>query len=107
MKKDQIEFIGWLAQRLIHKHLYHHDDLIVSKLNKIQQELLQDRGCDVNDTELDMIISRYYIDFNLDKSEDFSVGFSDDERKKLRTTIRSIVDDILNKRIYKEPLIKG
>ncbi|MFM7795446.1 MAG: hypothetical protein ACKO7N_01640 [Candidatus Nitrosotenuis sp.] len=103
MKKDQIAFIGWLVNRLLYKHLYSQDDAIISKL----KELTQEQECDIDDVSLDMIISRYYVDFNLDKSEDFSVGFSDIERQKLRTTIRSIINDAINKRFYKEPLIKG
>ena len=40
-------------------------------------------------------LKKYYTDFYLDQSEELKIGFTEDDRKILRTTIRSITNDIL------------
>jgi len=99
-------FIQWLISRLLHKHNYDPQDQIIQKLHIIANKLSQPIYINIKDEELDLILSRYYPDFNLDKCEDISIGFSSNDRIVLRTTIKSIIFDIVNKIVPKETIIK-
>lgn len=98
-------YIEWLIQRMIHR--YNEDISIVSPLYDILESIKpQKYNIDLYDNDLDKIISKYYIDFNIDKSEDMDIGFSHDDRTKFRETIKQIVIDIINKNIPKDSIIK-
>lgn len=92
---DRINFIEWLINRLIHKHRYAMEDSIVQSLVDIKHTLKYQQAIDINDQSLDKIISKYYADFYLDKCDDMTIGFTDDERTSLRQSIKNIVRDIL------------
>lgn len=92
---DRINFIEWLINRLIYKHHYAENDSIIESLADIKYILKYKPAIDINDQCLDKIISKYYVDFYLDKCEDMTIGFTDDERKSLRQSIKNIVNDIL------------
>lgn len=88
-------FIQWIINRLIYKHSYAEDDSIIRSLYELKEHYLRYQSIHIEDTELDKIISKYYTDFYLDQSEELKIGFTEDDRKILRTTIRSITNDIL------------
>lgn len=102
-----IGFLNWLSNRLVYRHNYSIDDDIIVSINNLCTKLKQGYVCELSDDQLELIISKYYVDFFLDPSEDFKVGFSDEERNQLRHSIRCIINDAINNRIPKEPLIKG
>lgn len=107
MQAEHVKFLEWLINRLIYKHLYSQEDIVINHLRDIQADLSKDYQCEIDSGSLDSILSKYYVDFNLNKSEDFNVGFTTAEREHLRTTIRQIINDVVNKQINKEPIIKG
>ena len=88
-------FIQWMINRLIYKHSYAEDDIIIQSLYELKDYHIRHQSIQITDVDLDKIISKYYTDFYFDKSEDFKIGFTDEDRKILRTTIRSITNDIL------------
>lgn len=88
-------FIQWMINRLIYKHSYAEDDIIIQSLYKLKDYHIRHQSIQITDVDLDKIISKYYTDFYFDKSEDFKIGFTDEDREILRTTIRSITNDIL------------
>lgn len=54
----------------------------------------------ISDYDLNKILSKYFIDFNLEKTE--HIGFNDKDREQLRNSIRLIVNDILTNKIPKD-----
>ncbi len=98
-------YIEWLIQRMIHK--YNEDIKIISPLYSILESTKPKRyNIDLHDNDLDKIISKYYIDFRIEKSKEIDIGFSNDDRKKFRSTLKKIVVDIVNKDIPKDFIIK-
>jgi replicative superfamily II helicase len=93
--EDKSNFIQWLINRLVYKHSYAKNDNVISSLYELKDYYSRFSGVKISDTDLDKIISKYYIDFHFEKTEDFKVGFTEGERNILRTTIRSIINDIL------------
>jgi hypothetical protein len=89
-------------------HGYDANDTVVFQLNKAIKNLLSPQKISMSNNDLDKIISKYYVDFYLEKQEDnnFNVGFSDQERNNLRKTILDLVTDIMNFNVPKEPIIK-
>lgn len=108
MNQDRIEFIEWLINRMQFKYSCSSNDMIVSKLLDIIEALkAQKFTIDLSDTDLDKILSKYYVDFMLDKCDDMNMGFTNEERTTLRNNIKNIITDIINNNIPKDFLIKG
>lgn len=98
-------YIEWLIQRMIHKH--NEDTTLISPLYSILETIKpKSYNIDLQDSDLDKIISKYYIDFNIEKSDEMNMGFSHEDRKKFRQTLKKIVIDIVNKDIPKDFIIK-
>lgn len=100
--KDK-QFLVWLSNRLVYKHGYQQNDNTILKLGEI---LSSDSTLEITDSELDLILSKYYIDFFLEKAEDINIGYTPQEREELRKLIRSLVTDIINRNIPTESLLK-
>jgi len=108
VNQEKIRFLEWLKKRMIHKYGCHQDDAIVINLSKIIDNLTPKQYiCDIDNHSLDKIIAKYWTDFNLDASSDIDIGFSENERIKLRDNIKNIVCDIINKNIPEDFTIKG
>jgi uncharacterized membrane protein YheB (UPF0754 family) len=105
-KTDQIKFVHWLTNRLINVYGYATNDRIIVLCQDLLNSLASPQKIIISAKDLDKIIAKYYSDFYLDKIEELNIGFSDNERNNLRSTIRCIVSDIINMNIPKEPLIK-
>jgi len=90
MRFEDKNFLSWLAHRLVHKHNYDSDHYVVQRL----RDLCNDHNID--DNTLDLIISRYYQDFFLNKVDGMSMGYSEEDRHNLRMMIRSLVNDIIS-----------
>lgn len=109
-KIDQIDFLNWLYNRLYYKHLYEKDDTVLSNLSIIIKDLKPKTFyTDINQQDLDKILSKYYVDYNLAKCEGSDIGFDENDKNNLRIMIVNIVNDVVNKRIptNEEILIKG
>jgi hypothetical protein len=89
------EFLLWLCQRLVFKHKYQSDSMIIQKIMRI----VESPDIDVSDSELDMIIGKYYIDFFLEKTDDMNIGYTSEERESIRNNIKSIMVDVINKNV--------
>ncbi|NBQ17248.1 hypothetical protein EBU24_02955 [bacterium] len=99
-------YLLWLIQRMLYKYGESKD--LVEPLYGIL-ECLKPKPyiLDIPDTDLDRVIAKYYIDFNLESSDDFRIGFSEDQRKELRQCVKALIVDVVNKNIPKDNLIKG
>lgn len=106
-KRQFIIFLSWLEQRLIYKHGYDKNDNIIVSIQKLIN-FLQPKPylVDISQTDLDKIISHYYTDFCLDGSDDINFGFTESQREKLRNDIIHLVNDVVNRNIPKEFLLK-
>jgi hypothetical protein len=102
---DKQQYLLWLIQRMLYK--YGEPKGLVKPLYDIIESLKpKPYSLDILDSDLDRIIAKYYMDFNLDSSEDSNIGFSEDQRKELRQCIKSLVADVINKNIPKDNVIK-
>lgn len=100
--KDK-EFLIWLSNRLIFKHGYNEQDDIVRKLLSLGT---QSSEIKINNNDMDLIISKYYVDFFLEKSEDAQIGYTEHERENIRKYAKSLVSDIINHNIPSTSIIK-
>ena len=98
-RQDSKLFLTWLSKRLRYKHNYSPNDAIITSIESLIKNLDEDTVIDISDRDLDIIISKYYADFLLDKTEDFRVGYSQEERNDFRSNIKCIISDIVNKNI--------
>jgi hypothetical protein len=105
LEDHQITFLKWLHNRLICLYGVSHNDKIISDLESIIDTVSHPIELAISDVYLDKIISKYYVDFNMDKSETW--GFTEDERQKLRKQLVSLSTDIINKNVPKQATIKG
>jgi hypothetical protein len=98
----EILYLEWIFNRLVYRFKDDAFDLETSKniLSKIKKP-----NFNIDDDILDKIISKYYVDFYLDKNN--NIGFTDAERSNLRSTIKNLVDDVIHKRVpEKHTIIK-
>ena len=106
---DELYFLDWLISRLIYKHHYHYNDSIISNLNYLKKRLEKPttNQIDITDEEFDLILAKYYPDFNLEHCDEINIGYSDNERIKIREITKLIINDVINKVIpTKDLLIK-
>lgn len=98
-------FINWLIYRLYFLHGYARDSDVLIKLYHIGTNIEQ--LCSTfSDDDLDKIISKYFVDFYLDRDNSSAIGYTRQERDNLRNTIKQIVSDINKRNIPKEILLK-
>jgi hypothetical protein len=98
-----IVYLEWIFNRLLYKFK---DDSRYIEAAKIVLNKIKCPQISITDDNLNRILSKYFVDFNLQKTE--TIGFNDSDRKQLRTCIRSIIQDVLTNNIPKneEILIK-
>ena len=92
--REHIAFLNWLGNRLIHKHGYSVDDQIIQEIIALINKL--GKMDSVSDSQLEDILRKYYADYDMEYAEDIKLGFTNKERENLRSTIRSIVQDVNN-----------
>ncbi|NBT09091.1 MAG: hypothetical protein EBS93_08810 [Chitinophagia bacterium] len=102
MFESDSEFLHWLCLRLQHFHNYNADSDIISKIHNIASK--QTFSIDLSNDDIDKIIGQYFVDFNLTKDDTCDIGYSEDQRKAVRSSIKSIVLDIYHKRVPKDIL---
>lgn len=106
MDRNSIIFLSWLYSRLLYKHKYSIDDPVLVQLDKIIKDL-KEQIEPIDKESLVKILSKYYIDFNLDYCETFPIGYTEQNREKLIETTLNIIDDVINKKVPKDYIIKG
>jgi hypothetical protein len=104
---DCVRFIAWIKQRLLNKHQYQNNDVVIKSLDQLSYHLSNSIGRDLTDDEWDRIIEKYYADYNMDYSEDMGLGFDKNSRYKLRNNLKNLVQDVINHNVPKDFLIKG
>lgn len=106
MDKESIDFLIWLCKRLLYKHKYSSDSAVILKLEKIIHDA-KIKSEPLDKQSIMKILGKYYIDFNLDYCETFPIGYTDQDREKLVQTTLDIIDDVINKKVPKDFIIKG
>lgn len=78
-------------------HGYHYNSDVVLRLHNISSKLNpSNRVVSISNHDLDTILNKYFIDFNLDKTPELNIGYTKEERDNLRQTIKNIVADAIN-----------
>jgi len=90
-------YLEWLFNRLLYRFKDKEEYIRTGRniLKKITNPKLN-----IENNLLDKILSKYFIDFNLHKTE--SIGYSDTDRETLRNNIKSIIQDIIDQKIPKD-----
>jgi len=57
--------------------------------------------------DIDLIIAKYHVDFFLDKIPELNIGYTNDERDKIREQTKLLVMDIVNRNVPNGPIIEG
>lgn len=102
---SDIDFIQWLISRLEYLHGYSKDSDIIKRLINIKKTVSQ-YHYNYSDSDLDKIISKYFIDFYLIRDDSGGLGYTIEERNNLRNAIKNIVQDIKLNNLPKEILLK-
>lgn len=99
--KEDGAFLNWIANRMVYSF---GDDPSSWHIGYLRQLIDRIFNCKItiSDTKLDNIIAKYYTDFFLEKTD--TLGFDDDERDRLRHTMRNMCQDILSNKTT-EPAI--
>lgn len=104
-ENNKEQYLLWLIQRMLYKH-GESKELVKPLYDIIEYLKPKVYTLDISDSDLDRIIAKYYVDFNLDACEDSNIGFSEDQRKELRRCIKGLMVDVLNRNIPKDNIIK-
>lgn len=107
MKQGNIAFLKWLSNRLVYKHKYQPDSAVIDNLSKIISFEEQEFKLDISQNELDLVISKYHVDFFLDKIPELNIGYNDTERERVREQTKLLVMDIVNHNVPTGPIIEG
>lgn len=100
--KEESTFLKWYMNRLIFRYKVPLDQNF-KRFYSLTYKANTDKNIVIAPQDLDKIISKYYADFFLDKSE--NMGYTEEERTKLRQFIVSITTDIINNRVPSELII--
>lgn len=107
LEKQELDFLHWLANRLVFKYGYSNDNIVIKNLYSIISKYSNPSKININKKDLDLILSKYYADFFLEDCKDLNIGYTENDRESLRVQTINIVKDIVNNNIPMEPLIKG
>ena len=78
------DFLEWLVKRLANK--YHEDDIIVKQLNSIRNDFFIVPK-KISISLINSLCRKHFPDFDMDKCPEFSGGFDEDERRRIRNLI--------------------
>lgn len=104
LEDKDITYLKWLYNRL--KYRYSSEDSLLQNLESIIKKISPPLSISIDEDSLDKILSKYYVDFYLEKEDSSNIGFNQEERIKLRSTILNLTKDIVNLTIPKELIIK-
>lgn len=91
--KECAEFLLWLYHRL--KLKYKEEDIVLKKIGYIiQQKKIVDDKISVN--FINGLCNKYYPGFELEQTPDLKMGYSNEEKREIRSLIASIVTDTIN-----------
>ncbi len=90
-------FLRWFTNRLVFRYGVDNSDLNFQKFYGLLQKIQGPLSINIPSEDLDKIICKYYADFYLEKSD--SMGYSEQERTKLRKQVLDLCYDIVNKNV--------
>ena len=85
--------LNWIVSRLKNKYK-ESPDIIQLLQNIIKNNKIIDKNR-LNDTYIDNILSQHFPDYKLDKCEEFTFGFTEEQRDVHRTIAREIVEGLV------------
>lgn len=86
------EFLNLLSARL--KHKYKENVIIINKIDQIKDKFIL-LPKQINIDTLDKICKKFYFDFDMEKSTDINLGYTEDEKNKIRTMIIGILYEFI------------
>lgn len=89
----------WLKNRCAFVYKESNTSKTIRTIDQVIEYINDLDTCDIDKNKLDNILSKYYFDFNMEKSQKedgFSIGFSEQDRESLRNTSIAIHKDIIN-----------
>jgi hypothetical protein len=89
-----MEFLKWLLMRLQYKHK-ENNDIILTFKNILQNSIIISNKIDPK--YIDTICAKHFIDFNMEKCDDLSFGYTEEERSKLRSFALDIINGLIHK----------
>lgn len=109
MNKLQKTF-DWIRKRCIFRYKEQANSQMVSLISYTENLIHRIQNCTILDKSLDKIITKYYFDFEFDKTSnnnsiELSMGFSEKERQLLRHNIINIYKDIIENIITEQDTI--
>lgn len=101
---DNNKILSWLKRRFSLRYKESESSQTMIFLSLLENMLTKIENCDIEVSEIDNIIGKYYFDFNLEKTNDAErgpcIGFDDRERQIFRHNMYNIYKDITNHIIY-------
>lgn len=95
---EDIIYLEWIFNRLLYK--FQDDIKHIQTARTVLNKIKKPDNIKITDNNLNKILSKYFVDFNLQKIG--NIGFDDKDRTRLRDSIRLIVNDILINNIPKD-----
>lgn len=89
----------WLKNRCAFVYKESNTSKTIRTIDQVIEYINDLDACNIDKNKLDNILSKYYFDFNMEKSQKedgFSIGFSEQDRESLRNTSIAIHKDIIN-----------
>lgn len=84
-------FLGWLFNRL--KFKYHEDETILYQIKDIYSNyILFPKKIPID--IIDKICKKHYPDFDIDKTPDLNIGYTNNERLQIKQFIVSVIEDV-------------
>lgn len=90
-KISDIKFLEWITNRLNYK--YSENTEILDVLKSITSEKIT-MPKDLDNDMVEKCCRKHFFDFDMEKSEDFRVGYTEDERNDIRKLITDIYSTI-------------
>ena len=90
--------LTWLKNRCIFRYKENNDSQTISIIDTVSKIIEESEVCSIDTNVLDKIITKYYFDFEMNKStgtDGFEIGFTEKDRILLRHNISHIVQDII------------
>jgi hypothetical protein len=87
------EYFNWIISRLTNKHKENYD--IIDKFKSILNESVLAPKILRQDI-IDMCCKKHFFDFDMEKSDDFKVGYTDKERNNIRKLVSDIYETVIS-----------
>jgi len=89
----------WLKNRCVFVYKEGNTSKTIRSIDQVLGYINDLDACNIEKNKLDTILSKYYFDFNMEKSQKedgFSIGFAEQDRESLRSISIAIHKDIIN-----------